>query len=190
MAAALDWTSGISWTLVYAIAVYIGLRKKTYCIPGVCICLNFTWELFVVLARIQEHSPLNSGFVSQLLWLVLDVGVLYTWLRYGNGTKKKKLAMLFLCALVMAAVTLGANLWAYAAFVINLIMSVIFLFSLDKSMCPCLSIALLKCLGTSPATVLNGLIQRDLFILCVGGLCMIADLYYIFDLRSIQKIKQ
>lgn len=75
----LDWISGISWTLVYALAIYHGIKEARYCIPAVCICLNFSWELLAVMARAFTHSPLDSGFISQILWLVLDVGVLFTW---------------------------------------------------------------------------------------------------------------
>lgn len=187
MAEALDWISGIAWTIVYAVAVYIGIQKKTYCIPSICICLNFNWELFAVLVRIWQHSSLNSGFISQLLWLVLDAGVLYTWICYGADAIQRKFSVLFLSAFCMAAITVGANLWAHAAFSINLIMSVAFLFGMDKRMYPSLFVALAKCVGTFSATILNGVLNRDYFILSIGGLCMIADLWYIFDWLACSK---
>ncbi len=179
----LDWSSGIAWTLTYLIAVYVGFRKKAYCIPAICICLNFSWELFVVSMRIVEKSSFNSGFVSQLLWLILDIGVLCTWLRYGIKVAfKKKLFMLCSSILAMAVATVGLGLWDVAAFAINLIMSVSFLFRLDKRVPILLSVAILKCLGTLPATILSGVLHTNILIITVGGLCLIADLWYIYEI--------
>ena len=186
----LDWISGISWTLVYALAIYHGIRKKTYCIPAVCICLNFSWELLVVAVRVLTRSPMDSGFISQLLWLALDVGVLYTWLRYASEPPWKKKIVLFLtAAAVMATATLYAGFWEESAFIINFIMSVAFLFRMDKGIFCSLLIAILKCVGTLPATILNGMLNRNLLILTIGGLCLLADLLYIHDIMRTKKIK-
>lgn len=182
MEAALDWTSGIAWTLVYIVAIYIGISKKTYCIPAACICLNFNWEALVVLVRVIQRSPLNSGFISQILWLVLDIGVLFTWILH-NGSRTWKKTVLFIgSAILMAISTLVFGLWAEAAFTINLIMSMAFLFRLDKQMYSSMLIAILKCIGTLPATILNGLLYDNTLILAIGGLCLIADVYYLFEL--------
>jgi len=82
----------------------------------------------------------------------------------------------------MALVTLVVGLWEEAAFTINLIMSAAFLFQIDKRVYPSLLVAILKCMGTLPATILNGFLYRDLLILTVGGMCLIADLYYVYEL--------
>lgn len=182
MEVVLDWISGISWTLVYITAICIGINKKTYCVPGISICLNISWELWVVLIRVKQRSSLDSGFVSQLLWLILDFGVLYTWIRYAKESDWKKVLLLFGAAVAMAVIELGVGLWAEAAFAINLIMSVTFLFRLDKKTFVSLPIAVLKCLGTLPATILNGVLYKDGFVLAIGGLCLIADVYYIYDI--------
>ena len=188
MSTALDWINGICWSIVYLIAIVAGIRKKTYCIPAVCICLNFSWEFWVVLVRIMEQSPLSSGFVSQLLWLILDVGVLWTWMRDGQGVSiKKKWMLLIGAAALMAAVTVGAGRWLEAAFSINLIMSVAFLYQTDQQVYRSAPIAFLKCIGTFAATILNGMIDRNLFALAIGGMCLIADVCYINDLWKNKK---
>lgn len=178
----LDWISGISWGLVYLVALCIGIRKKTYCIPAGCICLNFSWEVWVVVVRIVQHSSLNSGFISQILWLILDIGVLYTWIRFANGSVLRKVWLIIGALILMSMATLVFGFWAETAFVINLIMSVFFLFQIDKQMHSSMLIALLKCIGTLPATILNGIIHGNYLILAIGGLCLIADVYYIYDI--------
>lgn len=184
----LDWISGMSWTLVYALAMYHGIRKETYCIPAVCICFNFSWEMWTVLVRVCNRSALDSGFISQLLWLVLDVGVLYTWFRYASGISwKKKMTLLLGAAVIMAGATLCAGFWEESAFVINLIMSVAFLFRVDRQIFRSLPIALLKCLGTLPAAILNGILYRNFFVLAIGGLCLFADLLYIYEILKDHK---
>ena len=182
METALDWVSGIAWSAAYILAILFGCRKKTYAIPALCICLNFSWELWVVMARMMQHSPFNSGFVSQLLWLVLDIGVLLTWLCFGSQPIWKKLLLFLFAAAGMALFTFVADLWAETAFVINAIMSVVFLFRLDRQIHTSLSIAVLKCIGTFPATILNGILHKHLLILTIGGLCLLADLLYIYEL--------
>jgi len=182
MEATLDWISGISWMLVYVIAIYLGIQRKTYCIPGICICLNFSWEMLAVLVRVIQHSPLNSGFVSQLLWLIWDVGVLYTWIRFSDRYTWRKMILFSGMAIIMVLTTLGLSLWEVTAFTINLIMSVTFLFQLDKQVYPSVLIALLKCVGTLAATVLNGVVYRNYLILAIGGLCLFADLCYLYEI--------
>lgn len=179
----LDWFSGICWALVYILAICLGIRKKTYYIPAVCICLNISWEILVVLARVYQASPLDSGFVSQILWLLLDIGVLATWLRYATNRSFIRKCMMF-CGtiIIMMIFTLGLGLWKETAFLINLIMSVSYLFRIDKQIQLSLPIAILKCVGTLAATILNGVLLNDWFILLIGGLCFIADVYFIYEI--------
>lgn len=190
MNAALDWISGIAWSLVYLLSIGLGVRKKTYCIPAVCICLNFSWEIWVVLIRVLGDFSIFSGSISQLLWLVLDIGVLFTWFKYEKKmTTREKYQLLFLSVIAMAVACLGLGKWSESAFVINLVMSIAFLFQWDKNVYPSIGIAILKCLGTAPATVLNGISRKDFLITLIGGLCLIADIFYIFEVMRSRKSK-
>ena len=183
MSEVLDWISGISWSCVYAVAFCFGIRKECYCIPAICVCLNFSWEACVVLQRILYNSPLDSGFIIQLLWFVLDIGVMYTWFKYSPMKASFKLLLFAGAAVAMVMVTLVIGLWEYVAFAINLLMSVVFLFHLDRHIYPLQSIAVFKCIGTLAATFLNGILLRDLVIFAIGGSCFLADILYIIELK-------
>lgn len=191
MNAALDWISGISWSLVYVIAIFIGIRKKALGIPAMNICLNICWESCVVIARLINRTEFGSGFVSQLLWFSLDIGLLCVFFKYANWLPiLKKLAYLGGAAISMALCAWVLGLWAETAFAINLIMSVFFLWSNRKRLFSSLTIAVLKLVGTLSATILNGVIYQNYIIVALGGLCFIADICYIVEtakcLRSTQ----
>lgn len=177
----LDATTGLCWAAVYIIAIIIGIRSKTYCIPWLAICCNLSWEISVVLDRCMNHSPLDSSFIYQILWLILDVGVLVTWLIRKNKNIGVQIAVLF----VILAITLFSNLiggfWKESVFLINLLMSALFLFKADTKVIDSISIAILKCVGTLAATILNGFIYANLIVVALGGFCFIADLCYICD---------
>ncbi|WP_314196352.1 hypothetical protein [uncultured Arthrobacter sp.] len=36
--------SGVAWTVVYAEAIRLGFRERTYAIPAAALALNFAWE--------------------------------------------------------------------------------------------------------------------------------------------------
>ena len=90
--------------------------------------------------------------------------------------------------MAMAAAVLGLGRWEETAFIINLIMSVLFLFPGSRQVYPSLPIAILKCLGTLSATFLHGIVQDDFLILTIGGLCLIADICYIYEVLMDQKL--
>ena len=135
----------------------------------------------MVFARSVQGAPISSGFISQILWLLCDVGVLVTWFLFATNLSVFSKCVLFGGSVIIIAVpTLALNFWAETAFIMNFIMSVSFLFRIDKQMKQSLPIAILKCIGTLSATILNGVIYHDGFILLVGGLCLIADVLFIY----------
>ena len=186
MILALDWCCGISWSLAYIAALLIGFKNKTYCIPKLSICMNFAWELWVVISRVQSGSSLSSGFISQLMWLTLDIGILISWLAFDKDISQIKKGAMFLA--VVAAVyfiAYKAGQWKLSVFVINVLMSLEFLWRCRKECGKWISpfIAFAKLVGTLAATVLNGVIFRNGVILWLGGLCLIFDSYYLMTLR-------
>lgn len=190
MTTTLDWFCGISWSLAYVVAVFQGFKRKTYCIPRFAVCMNFSWEFWVVISRIQTDSPLNSGFISQLLWLSLDVGVLISWLMYDKGLRRKTKLGIFV--VVFGVVCLWAFIfegWRSSVFIINLLMSIEFLgdYFRQGKCASSLLIALFKLVGTLAATVLNGLVYYTPVTLWIGGCCFILDMYYLFCLITKRK---
>lgn len=188
----LDVTSGICWSIVYIVAIILGIKHKTSCIPSLAICQNFAWEFWVVVNRLCTHEIHSIAFVIQLTWLLLDVGILIIWLLFGKGSSKqfvKNILLLFLVMLIMFFLTLWAEKWEFTAFLINAIMSLLFIIeekqkTLKKNS---VIIAISKLVGTLAATILNGIIWWNPLILWLGGICFFFDCYYWAVLRSVMK---
>ncbi len=70
------------WFAVYVLAIVAGLRHKTYAVPMVAICANFSWEL---LAAVVTIAPVTLWHIGDIVWMVLDAGIVYTLLRYGRA---------------------------------------------------------------------------------------------------------
>ena len=185
----LDVSCGFFWGLAYLAAIILGFKNRTFYIPALSICMNFSWEFWVVVSRISRGEFLTVALAIQLLWLIFDVGIILTWQLFR---KKERFAhskdlCCFLCVFILVYfwAFLGSN-WELSVFVINLIMSLDFIFRLrlDDSKHTSFFIAVTKLLGTFAATALNGLLYRNAMICWLGGLCLIMDIYYIVLLKK------
>lgn len=182
MNTALDLVCGIGWSLVYIMAITLGIRHKAYCIPKFSICMNFSWELLVVITRLQNGSADTLGFVLQLSWLLLDVVIVITWLLFDRKTSiLKNLGILLCVMLVVYLWAYRAGGWQSSVFVDNIIMSSEFVYrrKRDNAFMPSRFIAVAKLIGTLAATILNGWLIRNMLVLWLGGLCFLLDLYYL-----------
>ena len=181
---ALDIISGACWSLAYLAAIVQGWKKQTWCIPKLAICQNFAWEFWAVCSRLWSNSAFNTAFAVQLVWLVLDIVIWLLWLLFDRKTKWQlvKNAVLFLGVFtIMYFLAYRASLWGYMAFIINAIMSALFLyrFSCGTFEWTSIFIAAMKLIGTLAATILNGMIIHSTLILWLGGLCLLMDSYYL-----------
>lgn len=81
------WTIGLVdvgtafWLVLYCLAIFGGVRQRTYLVPVVAIAANFSWELIAAVYRI---APVRLWHIGDVLWLCLDAGIVYTVLRYGR----------------------------------------------------------------------------------------------------------
>jgi hypothetical protein len=129
------------WAFAYIVAIVIGFKRQTFGIPILAVCLNITWE-FVYTAIHPPGSAVTLGL--HLAWLLIDVVILYQIFRYGRLCESTRplgkyyapaiLAVLALCiaghltwhaaqnAMAIFPDTLGVT----SAFIINLVMSVLF----------------------------------------------------------------
>lgn len=185
----LDMVSGVSWSLVYLTAIIVGCKHRTWCIPKLAICQNFAWEFWVVLNRICTGGTHSIAFAIQLAWLLLDIGVLITWLIFDQINAKHFSSNLLLLYVVFAALYLlayRAKNWEFSAFLINAIMSAAFIIRAHKDPGPWQSrfIAAGKLIGTLAATILNGIIYWNPLLLWLGGLCLLLDSYYLAIFRK------
>jgi len=192
--------SGLCWTVVYLDGIRLGFRDRTYAIPFWALALNIAWEgLHAWLG--YQHTGLSLQTVINAVWALFDVGILYTYFRFGQKWFPSNLPARWfvpwtLVALDTAVVVQVAFVLqfgvlfgrAYAAFLQNLLMSVLFIGMLVQRGSrdgQSLTIAVSKWLGTLAPTLLLGVIGvEDLggpnrFILTVGLLCGVFDLLYI-----------
>ena len=73
-------TSLFSWIIAYALMTRRGIKDRSYGMPVTALCVNLSWEFhFTFLTDL----PVKSCIPKALL-LLFDLGVLYTYLRYGR----------------------------------------------------------------------------------------------------------
>lgn len=124
------------WTVAYALLIRRSYLYKVTTLPMLAICLNFTWEVMAVFIL---PNPSLIWTVLEWSWLVLDVGLLYLLFQYGKASLRFTalrayfhpllVITLLLCLIgqLTFVLTFGDLLGFIDAFIINLIMSVLFI---------------------------------------------------------------
>jgi hypothetical protein len=192
--------SGLCWTIVYIEGIRLGLKDRSYAIPFVALALNLAWELLHTIFGFREGVGLQATINA--IWFLFDLGIIYTYFRFGRKYFSRGLPtsqFVFWSALVLAmafCVEYGFILelgvfrgGAYAAFLQNLVMSILFiqmLVSRRNREGQSLLLAVNKWIGTLAPTIQFGLIgdlgfQRgSLLVVIAGGFCSVFDLIYIW----------
>ena len=197
----LTLVSGLCWTLVYIEGIRLGIKHRSYAIPFFALALNLAWEL--IHAYLGLSIPTDLQTIINVVWFLFDVGILYTYFKYGKKYFPTNFANWFVPWSVLGLVT---GFWiqyafvrefgafaggAYAAFLQNLLMSVLFIAMLvgrGNTDGQSLTIAVSKWIGTLAPTITIGAIGvrtfngPNYFILVVGILCSVFDLIYIWML--------
>jgi hypothetical protein len=203
---------GVCWMLVYIEGIRLGLRDRSYAIPFWALVLNLAWEL---VNAIGEYWFFGSVLLTWIiiLWLVLDLGILYTYIRFGRQESPVALGANWFWPWLVLALVVGLIVQlafidtfgflvgrTYAAFLQNLLMSVLFIVMLANRGHhggQSLVIAVSKWLGTLAFTILFGVIGEagtfatpSRFILMLGLLCAVFDVLYIVLLwrMKVQKL--
>jgi len=192
--------SVICWTVVYLDSIRLGFKEATYAMPFWALALNFAWELLQTVLEYQK-----AGFVLQVgitsAWLLLDCVILYTYFRFGKKYFPRNLPEhwfivwsllgLFTSLILQYFFIIEFGLYvgrAYAAFLQNLLMSVLFIGMLvnrGSSEGQSLTIAINKWLGTLAPTILFGFVGAEgmngpsTLLLVAGIFCSLFDLIYI-----------
>jgi hypothetical protein len=186
--------SGLCWTLVYIEGIRVGLRDRSYAIPFYALALNLSWELLHTYFGFRSRIDLQT--IINAVWFLFDVGILYTYFRHGKKYFPANLAYWFLPWSILGLFTAFGVEYAfvrefgtfsggaYAAFLQNLLMSVLFIGMLVRrgsTEGQSLTIAVSKWLGTLAPTIAFGMIGGPKpLILIVGLLCSVFDLIYIW----------
>ena len=195
----LTLVSGVCWTVVYIDGIRLGIKDRSYAIPFYALALNFAWEFLQTVYGFQDTLSVQA--VINAVWFLFDVGILFTYFKYGRkyfsgnlppgafiGWSLLGLITAFCVEFAFIrefGVAVGAG---YSAFLQNLLMSVLFINMLVKRGSregQSLTIAVNKWLGTLAPTVLFGIIgdggfpNGSFLILVLGILCSAFDLIYI-----------
>jgi hypothetical protein len=202
--------SGIAWSVVYTDAIRLGLKDHSYAMPFWALALNIAWEFL--------HATLGfkaAGLTVQIginfAWFLLDIGVLYTYFRFGRKYFPPSVSKTYfypwsVVVLVAAFIIqytfiheFGLLMGAvYSAFLQNLLMSILFITMLmqrNSSEGQALLIAVSKCIGTLAPTIYMGIIGIKGFmapnslVLVTGGLIFFFDLLYIVLLARVRNKK-
>lgn len=189
----LTLVSGVAWTLVYAEAIRVGLRDRTYAMPVAALALNFAWESTYAVNDIR--TGLSAQGVVNVVWALADIVIVYTYLRYGRAELPGFVTRpLFAVWTVLLFASAFAVQWLflarfgahdasrYSAFLQNLLMSGLFIALYASRRGPLgqsLVIAVAKWVGTLAPTFLFGVIEDAPFILGLGLMCAVFDLAYI-----------
>ncbi|HUP20243.1 MAG TPA: hypothetical protein VM778_09860, partial [Gemmatimonadota bacterium] len=133
----------VLWLVAYILFIRAGFRDRTYGVPLLAVCLNFTWELwFAVL-----HPPAGvAARVTHGGWFLLDALIVWQVIRYGRNEQTiPEIRRWFYAVLVgtmllclVGQVTLHSQVVSTSLFpdpegyvvawVINLVMSALFVF--------------------------------------------------------------
>ena len=180
----------------YSIAIYQGIKDKSYAMPFFALCLNISWEI------LYFKKVLNGGdggllwTVMDSIWLILDSGILITYFLYGKKYYPDKLKNYFwifsIFQLIIAMLIMNEFYINYpfhakinAGFFINIVMSMLFIDMLIKrngKEGQSIILAITKFIGTLVATILSGFcfgaINRISLVL--GGVSAVVDIIYIY----------
>jgi hypothetical protein len=137
---------GILWLIVYALAIWYGLRYRSYAIPILAICLNVAWEFRfgVEQPRLHPVPPMPASVRAiTLFWLILDAVILLEVFWFGRTEQTIPLVRQFFYVIIpvtlLAAYGMHAlmhelfdfNVGDYfgvlTAYLNNLVMSALFL---------------------------------------------------------------
>lgn len=73
------------WIFAYMLITYRGIKDKTYGMPLVPLALNFGWEfVYTFCFPFSIYSQ-----VTNALWFFTDLGIVYTYFKYGYATFSK-----------------------------------------------------------------------------------------------------
>jgi hypothetical protein len=195
--------SGVCWTIVYLEGIRLGFRDRTYAIPFYALALNLAWELIHSALGFQRGTDVQT--IINVVWLTCDIGILYTYFKFGKKYFPQTLSSWFVAWSILIITLafwveyafvkeLGAFAGgAYAAFLQNLLMSVLFihmLVSRGNLEGQSVILAVSKWIGTLAPTITFGLLgsgefrEPSFLVLIVGTFCCVFDAIYIWLLMS------
>lgn len=208
----LSISSGILWTIVYVDSIRIGFKDKSFAMPLWALGLNVTWE-FLHFAVPLQAGELSAQAIINGVWFFFDVGILYTYFRYGKKyfPKNIKSHWFYIWGILVLVTSLAVQIAflveftpvriaaTYSAYVQNLVMSVLYISMLVKrgsSEGQTLPIAISKFLGTLAPTIMIGFLgmgpvtEPNMFVIIFGIFIVIFDVGYIYMLAQTKALEK
>ena len=202
--------SGLAWTIVYIFLIKAGFKDKTYGMTLFALALNIAWEFLYTFLGFQ-HTTISLQTWVNLVWSLFDIAIVICYFKFGKEEFKKYAnekyfipwsILIFVMAgtiqyfflkefgitdsknfhLFKAFIEPDLGAW-YAAFLQNLIMSVLFIQMLllrKNNKGQNLTIAIAKWIGTLAPTILFGIILENNLVLILGAFCCVFDVIYIW----------
>ncbi|MBZ4419463.1 hypothetical protein [Myxococcus sp. RHSTA-1-4] len=127
----------VFWVLAYAFIIRQCFKDKSYGLPLVAICMNLAWEF---LASWIIPNPVPLWHLFDRVWFFVDLVIVYQLLRYGRSLQTiPEVRQHFHWVVAGTTVLAGIGLYTFylqyhdllglvGAFMINLVMSVSFVF--------------------------------------------------------------
>ncbi|MBN2043780.1 MAG: hypothetical protein JW757_02070 [Anaerolineales bacterium] len=197
--------SGLAWTIVYIDGIRIGIKDKSFAMPLWPLGLNLAWELLYFLIGVQ-HAGFTTQVIINLVWFLFDLGLVYTYFRYGRKYFPKNINPVWFTLWGILVVAVGFIVQyafilefetimagTYAAYLQNLLMSVLFIHMLVQRGSregQTMLIAVSKLIGSLAPTIAFGLLgvgafsEPQPFVLVIGSLMAFFDLIYIVMLAK------
>jgi len=208
----LAFICGTLWTFTYIYCIWNGIKNRACYMPIEALAFNFAWEILFGIVWFCLEPGTNLQMYVNILWGLFDIGILYTFFRYGTtrGVSHQRFKLYGLGCLIFGFAILGTGFWydyphienlhAVSAWLVNGIMSVIFIRLLWARGGPSgqsLWIAWGKGLGTFAVTLAytraaNLNMIEDInypVIIATGWICFAFDLTYIYLLSRALKRK-
>jgi hypothetical protein len=126
----------IGWLVAYLLVIRQGFREQTYGIPLMAVCLNFSWE---IMTSFVLSGPVPLWHFFDRAWLLFDVVIVWQLFKYGRNTEQLPEIKRYFYPVLVFSIVLGFfGQYAFTrtyydpfgiiiAFVINLVMSVLFI---------------------------------------------------------------
>lgn len=186
--------SGLFWTIAYIWIIREGWMSKSYGMPFWALALNLAWE-FLYGPVLIFQGECDVQFIVNTVWFLFDVIILVTYFVYGRpffpiGRTKIPFMIWSVMTLIIAFAIQIIMLQHfkeeapyYAAFIQNLLMSVLFINMLTERKSlqgQSLIIAVAKFLGSLFATIEFGYMVKNFFIIGFGTLTAVFDILYIW----------
>jgi hypothetical protein len=186
----LTLTGGVCWTVVYILIIIRSFRDKAYGMPFWALAFNIAWEFIFSFILVGNH--LNLQRIINIVWFAFDAAIFVSYFIYGLKEWPQQISkklfypyaglglIIGYLFVYLISVEVDHSQGIYAAFIQNLMMSLLFINMLNyrkSTVGQSPAIALFKMIGTVAPTIIFG--AKSAFVLFLGVGCFVVDIIYL-----------